>query len=90
MPLTPGTKLGNYEVVESVGAGGMGEVYRARDTKLDRKVALKILPPELAESEEHRAVSHERQKPSLRSINFSWAEDFGDIWVMDVVTDEGE
>ena len=44
MPLTPGTTLGVYEVLSAIGAGGMGEVYKARDTKLDRDVALKILP----------------------------------------------
>ena len=43
MPLTPGTKLGQYEVVESIGAGGMGEVYRAQDTKLGRDAATKVL-----------------------------------------------
>src|SRR5437870_5489169 len=44
MPLTSGSRLGPYEVVAPLGAGGMGEVYRARDTKLNRDVALKILP----------------------------------------------
>jgi Tol biopolymer transport system component len=44
MALAPGTRLGSYEVVAPIGAGGMGEVYRARDTKLDRDVALKVLP----------------------------------------------
>ncbi len=43
MPLQPGTTLGPYEVLSAIGAGGMGEVYKARDTKLDRDVALKIL-----------------------------------------------
>ena len=44
MPLIPGTRLGAYDIVSLLGAGGMGEVYRARDTKLNRDVALKILP----------------------------------------------
>jgi len=46
--LTPGTRLGSYEVAAQIGAGGMGEVYRARDAKLDRHVALKVLPAALA------------------------------------------
>ena len=44
MSLAPGTRLGPYEIAALIGAGGMGEVYRARDTKLDRDVAIKILP----------------------------------------------
>ena len=48
MPLTAGTKLGPYEIQSPLGAGGMGEVYRARDTRLDRDVAIKILPEALA------------------------------------------
>src|SRR2546426_2299648 len=47
-PLSSGTKLGRYEIRSKIGAGGMGEVYLAQDTKLDRKVALKILPPDVA------------------------------------------
>src|SRR5207342_1848191 len=43
MPLTAGTRLGPYEILAAIGAGGMGEVYRARDTRLDRTVAIKIL-----------------------------------------------
>ena len=44
MALTPGTRLGPYEIAAQIGVGGMGEVYRARDTKLDRDVAIKVLP----------------------------------------------
>jgi len=47
MSLAPGTRLGPYEIVAPAGAGGMGEVYRARDTRLGRTVALKILPGEI-------------------------------------------
>ena len=44
MPLGPGTRLGSYEILSAIGAGGRGEVYRARDTKLGRDVALKVIP----------------------------------------------
>ena len=49
-----GRKLSHYEVLEKIGSGGMGEVYLAEDTKLDRKVALKVLPPELAKPSSSR------------------------------------
>ena len=48
MALTPGTRLGPYAITAQIGASGMGEVYRARDTKLDRDVAIKVLPESLA------------------------------------------
>src|SRR5579872_9914 len=50
MALSAGTRLGRYEILVPIGAGGMGEVYRARDTGLDRDVAIKVLPEHLAQS----------------------------------------
>jgi len=54
MPLTSGSRLGPYEIVSPLGAGGMGEVYRARDTRLDRDVAIKVLPAGLLSDEASR------------------------------------
>ena len=55
MPLHPGTTLGPYAVTAKIGEGGMGEVYRARDTKLDRNVALKVLPQAFTEDPDRLA-----------------------------------
>jgi serine/threonine protein kinase len=49
MTLSPGSRLGPYEVLSPLGAGGMGEVYKAKDTRLDRTVAIKVLPQHLSE-----------------------------------------
>jgi serine/threonine protein kinase len=54
MALAPGARLGPYEIVSLVGAGGMGEVYKAKDTRLDRTVVIKILPPQLANDPQFR------------------------------------
>jgi serine/threonine protein kinase len=68
MPLSVGDKLGPYEILAAIGAGGMGEVYRARDTKLDRNVAIKVLPSALARDPE-RLARFEREAKVLASLN---------------------
>ena len=66
--LTPGTKLGPYEVLGSLGAGGMGEVYRARDTELKREVAIKILPADVT-ADPDRLARFQREAEILASLN---------------------
>jgi len=68
MSLTSGTRLGPYEIISAIGAGGMGEVYRARDTKLDRDVAVKILPEIFALDPDRRA-RFEREAKTLAALN---------------------
>ncbi len=68
MALTPGTRLGVYEVTAQLGAGGMGEVYRATDTKLKRQVAIKILPSSLA-ADPDRLARFQREAEVLASLN---------------------
>jgi serine/threonine protein kinase len=68
MALTPGTRLGPFEIQSALGAGGMGEVYRARDTRLNRDVALKILP-ELFAADPDRLARFEREAQMLAALN---------------------
>jgi len=68
MPILPGRRLGPYEILSSIGAGGMGEVYRARDTRLDRIVAIKVLPTHLADRSELRE-RFEREARVVASLN---------------------
>ncbi|MGC1449678.1 MAG: protein kinase [Candidatus Sulfotelmatobacter sp.] len=68
MALTTGTRLGPYEVISSAGAGGMGEVYRGRDTRLDRTVAIKILPPHLSNNPEAKQ-RFDREARAISSLN---------------------
>ncbi len=95
MALTSGTKLGPYEIVAPLGAGGMGEVYRARDTRLDRTVAVKILPAHLSSNPEarHRFEREARAISSLNHPNICTLHDIGrqdgtDFLVMEYL--EGE
>src|ERR1700745_4043029 len=65
MPLTRGAQLGPYEILDALGAGGMGEVYRARDTRLERTVAIKVLPTELSANVDRK----QRFEPEARTIS---------------------
>src|SRR5437899_10155143 len=68
MPLAPGTQLGPYEISVPLGAGGMGEVYRARDTRLERTVAIKILPSQFS-SDPVRKQRFEREARAISGLN---------------------
>ena len=68
MSLLPGTKLGRYEIRSKIGAGGMGEVYLAEDKKLNRKVAIKILPADVS-SNRDRMHRFEREAKAAAALN---------------------
>ncbi len=68
MALTSGTKLGPYEITAAIGAGGMGEVYRARDTRLDRTIAIKVLASHLSSSPELKQ-RFEREAKAISALN---------------------
>src|ERR1700730_4795267 len=95
MVLSPGSRLGPYEIVAPIGAGGMGEVYRARDPRLGREVAIKVLPEHLAQDPEALA-RFEREARAVAGIshpNILAIHDFGsERGVSYVVTEllEGE
>src|SRR5512138_2397754 len=95
MSLSPGTRLGPYEVGAPLGAGGMGEVYRARDTKLGRDVALKVLPESFASDAERVARMH-REAQLLASLNhpniaaIHGFEDSGDVHALVLEFVDGE
>lgn len=68
MALAPGTRIGSYEIAAQIGVGGMGEVYRARDSELDRDVAIKVLPDAVAQDSE-RLARFDREAKTLASLN---------------------
>src|SRR2546425_6430622 len=80
MALAPGTKLGRYEIRAKIGEGGMGEVYLAQDTKLDRKVALKILPAEFASNRDRmeRFVREAKSAAALNHPNIAHVYEIGE------------
>src|SRR3972149_1080134 len=95
MQLNPGDSLGPYEIVSPLGAGGMGEVYRARDTRLDREVAIKVLPSHLSRSPEFRQRFEREAKaisqlahPNICTLHDIGHQDGVDYLVMEYL--EGE
>ena len=78
MVLTPGTRLGPYEIQGPLGKGGMGEVYRATDTRLDRTLAVKVLPPDLA-ADPARKARFDREARAVASLNHPHICDLHDI-----------
>jgi eukaryotic-like serine/threonine-protein kinase len=68
MAILPGKRLGPYEILSAIGAGGMGEVYRARNTRLDRTVAIKVLPDRLSDKPDLRE-RFEREARTVASLN---------------------
>src|SRR5271170_4218062 len=79
MSMSPGTKLGPYEILAGIGVGGMGEVYRARDTRLDRGVAIKILPAAFSADQErlHRFEREARLASALNHPNIVTIHELG-------------
>src|SRR6059058_491278 len=80
MPLISGTRLGRYEIRSKLGEGGMGEVYLARDTKLDREVALKILPADVASRQDRmrRFVQEAKSAAALNHPNIAHVYEIGE------------
>ena len=68
MALESGSRLGSYEILDAIGAGGMGEVYRAKDTKLGREVAIKVLPEEFTQHPQ-KLARFEREARLLAALN---------------------
>src|SRR5256884_6693261 len=81
MSLAAGTKLGRYEIRAQIGAGGMGEVYLAQDTQLDRMVALKILSVEIARDQQrlYRFLQEARAASKLKSANVAHIYEIGEV-----------
>jgi serine/threonine-protein kinase len=81
MTIETGTKLGRYEIRSKLGEGGMGEVYRADDAKLDRTVAVKILPADIAQDQQrlHRFLQEARAASKLKSANVAHIYEIGEV-----------
>ncbi len=82
MPLSQGDRLGRYEVLGPIGAGGMGEVWRARDSELDREVAVKVLPESFA-SDANRLERFQREAKALAALSHPNLLDIYDVGTTD-------
>ncbi len=80
MKLTSGTKLGAYEILTPLGAGGMGEVYRARDTRLDREVALKVLPADFANDPDRLKRFEQEARATRRGTGYYKVPSLKGVW----------
>jgi serine/threonine protein kinase len=86
---SPGSRLGPYEIVSRIGAGGMGEVFQARDTQLEHSVAIKILPAELAHNAQFRlrfereAKTISQLSPNGQKVAFIIGDPLKELWVAD-------
>src|SRR6266567_3777194 len=80
MSIEPGTKLGRYEIRSKIGEGGMGEVYLARDTQLDRLIAIKLLPAQIARDQQrlHRFLQEARAAAALSHPNIAHIYEIGE------------
>src|SRR5260370_18187983 len=83
MPISPGDKLGPYEILAPIGAGGMGEVYRARDPRLKREVAIKVLPERLA-NDPQALARFESEATAVAALSHP-----NILAIFDVVSDQG-
>ena len=81
----PGAKLGPYEILGVLGAGGMGEVYRARDPRLGREIAVKVLPAAFSSDPErlHRFEQEARATGLLKSYAYSYVRDLSDLYLVE-------
>jgi eukaryotic-like serine/threonine-protein kinase len=88
MPIDRGARLGPYEFIEPAGAGGMGEVWRGRDTRLDRTVAIKVLPPEFAKNAQLR-LRFEREAKAISSLNHPHICTLHDVGLSGMISSSG-
>ena len=85
MPLAAGTMLGPYEILGALGAGGMGEMYRARDSRLNREVAVKILPSSFSSGPDRLQLRDVTLTPNGKTYAYSYGQCLSDTWSKDCI-----